>query len=220
MQVLQRDIYEKIFIYVMVKRPIIKIIEERCDGCGLCIPSCEEGAIQIVDGKARLVSESYCDGLGACLGSCPRGALVVEEREAPAFDEEAVRRHLEASPEAGPLGQWPVKLLLQRGDPHRWDGKDMLLLADCAALVHPNPRLGLIQGKRVSTACPKFGDLEAYRQRLTSILSQGRPRSLTVAVMEVPCCSGLKGLAARCIQDSGSPVPLETFTVGLDGEVH
>ena len=215
-----------------VTRNIIHIDEDKCNGCGLCVPACEEGALQIVDGKARLVKEIYCDGLGNCLGECPQGAITIEQREADPFDEEAVAEHLkeQAAEEATPspsgggcsggcpgsaimdlmrggdsrksapsnqespdsaLRQWPVQLHLVNPDAPYWQDADLLIAADCVPVAYAGFHSELLEGRRVIIACPKLDDTSSYAAKLAALFSRNTIKSVTVAHMEVPCCSGL-----------------------------
>ncbi len=219
-----------------VKRNIVRIDESLCDGCGACIPSCHEGALRIVDGKARLVGDVYCDGLGACLGHCPRGAITIEEREAEEFDENAVNEHmeknndveirttndqqrgtlacgcpgtmarslaprrpaLEENPAAqSQLANWPVQLTLIPPTAPWLRDADLLLLADCAAVASPSLHSKLLRGRGVAIACPKLDDADAHAAKLAAIIRDGRPRSIEVVIMDVPCCRGLYEIARR-----------------------
>ncbi len=139
----------------MVKRKIIKIDEEKCDGCGLCIPACPEGALQLINGKAKLVSDRYCDGLGACLGECPQGAITFEEREAEDFDEEAVQEkaHLHSV-----LGQWPIQLMLVNPQAPYFQDADLVLAADCVPFAYANFHADFLAGKALAIGCPKLDD--------------------------------------------------------------
>jgi ferredoxin len=206
----------------MVKRKIVSIDENLCNGCGACIPNCVEGALQIVNGKARIIKETYCDGLGACLGHCPQGAITITEREAEAFSEEAVSEHLKtARNAAAPPGkpQWPVKLNLVPAKAAFLDNTDLLLAADCAPVAVKNFHGTMMQGKRVVIGCPKFDDARAYAQKMGEILKQNNVRSLTVAHMEVPCCSALMWVAKKAIETSGKQIPLKEYTLTVGGEV-
>lgn len=257
------------------KRQIIKIDEELCNGCGLCVTACAEGALQVVDGKAKVVSEQYCDGLGACLGECPQGAISFETREAEEFDEEATLRHLDQlglSPEAhhkhmaehqmgsaaygshashphghggyvcpsakvidrtseyaprepaggtdvpSELRQWPVKLYLVNPRASYFADADLLVAADCVPFAmgafHPD----LLRGKTLVTGCPKFDDTEAYFEKLRDIFLHNEIRSVTVAMMEVPCCSGLLRLVQTAALAAGKSIPIERLVVTLQGD--
>lgn len=229
-------------------RKIIKIDEDKCNGCGACVPSCAEGAIKVIDGKAKLVSEVFCDGLGACLGECPQDALTIEEREAPEFDEKEVERHLsrereeqklpcgcpsarvtqfEPAPaaaratatESSQLGQWPVQLTLVPPSAPFLKRADILLAADCVPFAYPAFHQEFLRGRALLIACPKLDDFPAHLAKLVEVLRQARPKSITVVHMEVPCCSGLTHMAQQAIRLSGVQVPLEDVTVGIRGQV-
>lgn len=226
----------------MEERTIIEIDEELCNGCGLCIPGCAEGALKIVDGKARLVSDVYCDGLGACLGHCPQGALRIVEREAPPFDEEAVHEYL-AEVEGGARGcpsaaalrleasgdrhdmngsalmHWPVQLNLVPPRGPRYDDADLLVVADCVPVAHPDFYGSLLSGRVVVVGCPKFDDVRGYGRKLADILRDNDVRSVTVAVMEVPCCSSLSRVVGWAVEASGKRIPVRRHVVGVRGEM-
>jgi len=230
-------------------RNIIKIDEEKCNGCGQCAAACAEGAIAIVDGKAKLVSEVYCDGLGACIGECPEGALIVEEREAEAFDEEAVEEHLrELAGEDGelPCGcpgtmarqikrsahveqdvielqseltNWPVQLRLISPNVPALKGADILLAADCVPFALADFHPRFVRGRTVTIGCPKLDDARYYVEKLADIIKVAKPKSLTVVHMEVPCCSGLTMIAEKAVESAGMALPVQDVTVGISGEV-
>ncbi len=231
-----------------IRRKIISIDEEKCDGCGACVPSCAEGALQIVDGKARLVSEVYCDGLGACLGECPRGAIRIEEREAPEFDEEAVRRHLEQqfvdttgqtvptcpsmgfSPErpsgcpgtvtrTGPmLSNWPIQLGLVPPAAPFLRDADLVIAADCTAYSYGGFH-SIVKGRVLLIACPKLDDAEAHLEKLSELLRQSAVRHITVVRMEVPCCSALVRIVDEAVRRSGRDIPVAVVVIGVKGNV-
>ena len=283
-----------------MERNIITIDQEKCTGCGMCIPNCPEGAIQVIDGKARLVSDLMCDGLGACLGHCPEGAITIEKREAEAYDEDKVManiaaqgsatvaahlRHLrehgqdlyyrqareycerhgvpippaeqpataaapahdhghghggcpgarsmtfaDAAPAAtatqaatdapSRLTHWPVQLhLLSPSAPH-FRKSDLLLAADCTAFALGNFHESLLRGRTLAIACPKLDDgKEIYQEKLTALIDEAGINTLTVAVMEVPCCSGLLRLALDAAAAAGRRVPVKCVTVGIRGDV-
>jgi NAD-dependent dihydropyrimidine dehydrogenase PreA subunit len=205
-------------------RNIVHIDEELCNGCGQCIPNCAEGALQIIDGKARLVSDNYCDGLGACLGHCPQGAILIIEREAEAFDEDAVHAHLaqkkpSPSPGTSALRQWPVQLNLVPSKAAFFDDSDLLVIADCVPLAYPNVHGSLLSKKSVVMGCPKFDDAQGYVKKLTEILKNNNVKSITVAHMEVPCCSGLLWIVKKAIDASGKQIPLEQQVITIRGEI-
>lgn len=225
----------------------MKIDEDRCNGCGLCVPACAEGALQIVDGKARLVKDQYCDGLGACLGECPQGAISIEEREAEEFDEEAAREHVmrqqetqceqscgcpsatvaqleQPAPPVGPrptshLGHWPVQLALVPATAPFMQEADVLLVADCVPFAYAPIHQDFLRDHAVLVACPKLDNFQAHQTKLTDVLRRSRVKSLTVLHMEVPCCSGLTHMARQAIRLSGRELPLSDITIGIRGEI-
>jgi len=202
----------------MVKRAIVKIDEEKCNGCGLCIPKCAEGALKLVDGKAKLVSDVYCDGLGACLGTCPQDAIRVIEREAPAFDEEATKQYQRPQNRSSQLRNWPVQLNLVNPRAPFFKEADLLIMADCVPVASPDWQGTLLKGQVVLIGCPKFDDVPAYLEKLTDIFKYNELKRVTIVYMEVPCCSGLAGLVAKAIKDAGKNVPLERLVLGVEGE--
>lgn len=202
----------------MVKRAIVQIDEERCNGCGECIPRCKEGALKIVDRKARLVSDVCCDGLGACLGTCPRDAIRVIERDAPAFDEEATKEYRRAERRPSRLRNWPVQLNLVNPKAPFFEGADLLIMADCVPVASPDWQGTLLKGEVVLVGCPKFDDVPAYLEKLTKIFRHNTIRRVKVVHMEVPCCSGLAGLVTRAIKDAGKKLPVERLVLSVEGE--
>jgi len=233
----------------LVKRSIVQIDEEKCDGCGLCVPSCAEGAIQIIDGKARLVDDKFCDGLGACLGECPLDAIKIIDREAPEFDEEAVEDHLkevashkdshfEGCPSArvisyddentsneaevreltSTLRQWPIQIKLVPPHAPFLQNSDLLIAADCVPFAYANFHNNLLKGKSVLIGCPKLDDAEFYIEKFTDIFNAANIKSVTVAIMEVPCCNGLSYIIKQALTKSGKDIPLEEVVIGLKGD--
>jgi len=227
-----------------VLRKIIEIDEELCDGCGQCVPGCAEGAIDIVDGKARLVSESYCDGLGACLGECPNGAIRIVEREAEDFDEEAVEAYLKEKerPEkkvevplacgcpsthvqtftpnsSSTLSHWPVQINLVPPNASYLKGADLLIAADCTPFAYPNFHRDFLKGKVVMVGCPKFDDVEDYILKFTEIFKAAEIKSITSLIMEVPCCSGLPNIIKRALNAAGKHIPMEEIVISTRGEI-
>jgi ferredoxin len=212
----------------MTKRKIVNINENLCNGCGNCIPKCAEGALQIVNGKAKIIKETYCDGLGACLGQCPQGAITITEREADAFNEAEVHEHLKAkitthatAPQISQTvqkPQWPIKLNLVPVKAPFFENADLLFAADCAPVALKNFH-EFIVGKRVIIGCPKFDDARAYAQKLTEIFQQNNIASVTVVHMEVPCCTGLKWAVNKALENSGKKIPTKEYEVKVGGEV-
>ncbi|MFP3869103.1 MAG: ATP-binding protein [Desulfobacteraceae bacterium] len=228
-----------------IRRKIIEIDADLCDGCGQCVSACAEGAIQVIDGKARLVAEKYCDGLGACLGECPTGALRIVEREADDYDVEAVEAYLQsrppaespaggcpsaqvqtfsppqpaAAPTGSALSHWPIKIKLVPAQAPFLQGADLLILADCAGVAYPRLHQELLAGKVVLMGCPKFDDPQEYLEKLTEIFRNADVKSLTVAIMEVPCCSGLAGIVEQALTAAGKKVLLEQIIISPQGQV-
>jgi len=209
-----------------MKRKIVNINEDLCNGCGQCIPKCVEGALQIVDGKARIIKETYCDGLGACLGQCPQGAISITEREAEAFNELEVHefQKTKAAKNTGQTSinpkkpQWPVKINLVPPKAAFYEDANILLAADCAPVALKNFQ-EYIAGKYVIIGCPKFNDAREYAQKLTDILQNNNIASVTVMHMEVPCCSGLKWAVSKALEASGKHIPVKELEVKVGGDI-
>jgi NAD-dependent dihydropyrimidine dehydrogenase PreA subunit len=269
-----------------MERQIIRIDESKCDGCGICCEGCPEGALQMIEGKARLVSEITCDGLGACVGECPQGAITVEKREAAAYDERTtlegiipkgvatLRAHLKhlhehgqttylnqalahlkllghAVPEyrekiahqgcpgsaprsfvrvpdaaAGRVGltsqlaQWPVQLHLISPMNPVFQGADLLLAADCVAFALPDFNQKWLPGKKLAIACPKLDQgMDIYRDKLVALVDEAQVGTISVMIMEVPCCGGLLRLAQEAVARATRKVPIKVIVVALDGEI-
>jgi len=210
----------------MIKRRIVNINENLCNGCGACIPKCAEGALKIVNGKAKIIKETYCDGLGACLGQCPQGAITITEREAEPFDEIQVHEHLKntrptiTQANLGPQKpQWPVKLNLVPIKAPFFESADLLLAADCAPVAIKSFHDKFMPGKRIIIGCPKFDDARAYAQKLAEILKQNTIASITIAHMEVPCCTGLKWAVNKAMELSGKNIPTKEYEIKIGGEI-
>jgi ferredoxin len=209
-----------------MKRKIVNIDESLCNGCGQCIPKCAEGALKIINGKAKLVKDTYCDGLGACLGQCPQGAITVTEREADAFSEAEVHEYLKTTGTSKPAPantgaqkpQWPVKLDLVPVKAPFFENANILLAADCAPVALKNFH-DLMIDKRVIIGCPKFNDARAYAAKLTEILQQNNIASITVVHMEVPCCTGLKWAVNKALEGSGKHVPVKEYEAKIGGDI-
>jgi len=224
-------------------RKIIQINEELCDGCGQCLPNCAEGSLALVDGKAKLVSENLCDGLGACLGVCPQGALQVIERQADAFDEEAVEEYLHnrrqnppsnppmasscqaanvpnlfSTDDATALRNWPVKLRLVPPTAPFLRNADLLITADCCPIACRDFHGKYIAGRVVVAGCPKFDDKEAQVQRLTEIFRASALKSITLLIMDVPCCSAFVGLVREAQRAAVCAVATKAITISRHGE--
>jgi ferredoxin len=277
-----------------MKRNIVKIDEEKCNGCGLCIPNCHEGALQIIDNKARLISDLFCDGLGACLGQCPEDAITIEEREAEPYDERKVMdtiisqgentimahiTHLNDHGETGyynealaylkekginintkpkmetnhkhgecgcpgsipvnfneekqenpvntnitdvpsQLKQWPVQLHLLNPSASYFKNSDVLLAADCVAFAVGNFHNDFMKDKTIAIACPKLdSNKESYIEKITAMIDEAQINTLTVAMMEVPCCGGLLQIAKSALAKATRKVPIKTVLVSIRGQI-
>lgn len=227
-------------------RKIIKIDEEKCNGCGACAKACHEGAIEMINGKARLVRENYCDGLGDCLPVCPVDAISFEEREAPAYDESAVLASKQkskttlpcgcpgtqsraikreestcqapTSPVISQLSQWPVQIKLVPINAPYFDGANLLIAADCTAYAYGNFHNELMRNRITLIGCPKL-DAGDYAEKLTAIIANNNIKSVTVARMEVPCCGGIENAVIRALQASGKMIPWSVVTISTDGRI-
>jgi len=279
-----------------MKREIIQIDEEKCNGCGLCIPNCPEGALQIIDGKARLISDLFCDGLGACIGHCPEGAITIVEREAEVYDEakvmenivkqgrNVIKAHLEHLKEhneteylnqavkflrdrgienpiekddehnnhkhsqhssgcpglriidfseekqdtekadevslKSELRQWPIQLQLLNPNAPYFKNADLLIAADCVSFTFANFHQKLLKGKILIIFCPKLdSNIEQYIDKLTEIFKHQNIRSITLAHMEVPCCSGIESIVKKAIEQSGKDIIIIKYIISLRGEI-
>jgi len=229
-------------------RKIIKIDEEKCNGCGACAAACHEGAIEMIDGKAKLTREDYCDGLGDCLPACPVDAIRFEMREAPAYDEAAVQRaKLEKQGSAracscpgsqarafdrtqtpaeaagcekpqSQLQQWPVQIKLVPVKAPYFHNANLLIAADCTAYAYANFHQEFIRNRITLIGCPKLDEGD-YAEKLTAIIANNEIRSVTIVRMEVPCCGGIENAAKRAIQASGKFLPWRVVTVTTDGRI-
>ena len=222
-------------------RKIIKIDEEKCSGCGLCVRACHEGAIGLVEGKARLMREDYCDGLGDCLPACPENAISFEEREAPAYNEAAVlaakknavhagcpgaavkvvaRNKPEPAvvPKASCLGQWPVQIRLVPINAPFFNGADLLVAADCAAYAYGSFHEDFIRGRVTLIGCPKL-DQTDYAEKLAEIIAANDIKSITVARIQIPCCGGLENAVKRALLASGKSIPCQVKVISADGKI-
>jgi Pyruvate/2-oxoacid:ferredoxin oxidoreductase delta subunit len=221
-------------------RKVIRIDEQKCDGCGQCETACAEGAIRVIDGKARLVKESWCDGLGACLGECPQGAIAMEEREADEFEEpphacpgSAVRdlpssgatagqrRNSNAGDQPPPsrLGHWPIQLMLVPERAPFLVGADLVVCADCVPFAVPDFHDRYLAGRSVLVGCPKLDDLGYYREKLEGVLAAARPAKVTVLRMEVPCCGGIAHAVTEARDAVLPDLPVEIHVVGVVGGI-
>lgn len=228
-------------------RKIIKINEEKCNGCGACAAACHEGAIEMINGKAKLTREDYCDGLGDCLPACPTDAISFEEREAPAYDEVAVQRakmqkhgmtlpcgcpgtHSKSinrsetnesgytSPVSSRLQQWPVQIKLVPVNAPYFDNANLLIAADCTAYAYGNFHNDFIKNHITLIGCPKLDEGD-YAEKLTQIIANNNIKSVTIVRMEVPCCEGIENAAKSALQASGKFIPWRVVTISTNGNI-
>jgi len=207
---------------------IITINPENCNGCGLCVNACHEGAIGLVNGKAVLLRDDYCDGLGNCLPVCPTGAIAFTERETAAYREitpdECCCKHQNESPmqsQKTELNQsclinWPVQIKLTPVNASWFNGADLLIAADCCAYAYGNFHTDFISYKTTLIGCPKL-DQEDYTVKLTEIIKNNNIKSVTVTRMEVPCCSGIEQAVMAAIKNSGKMLPRLVVTISTMG---
>ena len=225
----------------MIRR-IIEIDAEKCNGCGACARACHEGAIDIIDGKARLTRENYCDGLGDCLPECPMDAITFQEREAPAYDEAAVlaarqskqftahgetpvSRENQSDSRASDsrtcisqLAQWPCQIKLVPVSAPYFKGAELLIAADCTAYAYSNFHNDYMKGRITLIGCPKLDSVD-YSIKLTEILKYNNIKSVILLRMEVPCCGGLEAAVKKALQESGKQISLQVVILSIDGRI-
>lgn len=219
-----------------MKRKIVKIHEDRCTGCGLCVDACHEGAIELKNGVAVLVSDIYCDGLGDCLPHCPADAIEIIERDALEYDDDAVqkRKNKKEAPVKqvfnGPVNlmgmsgsselmQWPVQLKFVNPDAPCFKDAHLLVAADCTAYAYGDFHKTFIKGRTIVVGCPKLGDNESYKEKLTEILRKNDIKSLTIVRMEVPCCRGIIGVVKEALEASGKDIEINERIVSTNGSL-
>lgn len=229
----------------MIRR-IIQIEEESCNGCGICVDACHEGAIHIIEGKAKLMRDDYCDGLGDCLPTCPTGAISFVEREAAAYDEAAVEHNKKkaeimakvafagcpgsrsmqfepkdqavSAPLESQLRQWPVQIKLVPVKAPYFDQADLLIAADCCAYAYGDFHQKFLKDKVVVVGCPKLDQVD-YSEKLAEIIKNNSIHSVTITRMEVPCCGGLEHAALKALEESGKEIPCQVVTISVDGKI-
>jgi Fe-S-cluster-containing hydrogenase component 2 len=239
-----------------VTRKIIEINEELCDGCGQCVPDCAEGALQIIDGKAKMLADKYCDGLGACLAACPQDALTIIEREADEFDEEAVEDLLKsmvgkkkmptaavssglanvkietpcqsankprfdfvAGKSDSTLTHWPIQIRLVPAQAPFLKNADLLVAADCVPVAYPHFHRDFLADRVIMMGCPKFDDVNGYIQKFVEVFQEAKPKSIKLAIMEVPCCAGMRMIVKEALKQAGQDIPVEEVVVSARGEI-
>jgi NAD-dependent dihydropyrimidine dehydrogenase PreA subunit len=247
--------------YKMVIRKIIKIDEDLCTGCGNCVVDCAEGALKVIDGKAKVINEVFCDGLGACISGCPEEALEIIEREALEFNEEAVEKHLEemkdqeleevkqivsehthqcgcssaqtmvftepepTNPEVSgkidsTLRQWPVQMHLINPQAPYYQKADVLISADCVAYSYGDFHRDFMKQKSIAIACPKLDQgKESYINKIRILIDDAKINTLTVAIMEVPCCAGLLAMTQEAARQSTRKIPIKKVIVDIKGGI-
>lgn len=198
-----------------MKRRIIEINQEKCNGCGVCAAACHEGAIAMVEGKATLMRDDYCDGLGDCLPTCPTGAITFVEREAAAYDESAV---LANKQQTSRLSQWPVQIKLAPVNAPYFSGAKLLIAADCTAYAYAGFHERFIKGHITLVGCPKLDSVD-YSEKLTEIIQNNDIKDVTVVRMEVPCCGGMENAVKTALQNSGKFIPWQVVTISTDGRI-
>ena len=196
-------------------RKIIRIDEDKCTGCALCATACHEGAIGMVNGKAKLLRENYCDGFGDCLPACPAGAISFEEREAPAYDENAV---LKSKPSVGRLSQWPVQIKLVPVTAPFFKDADLLIAATCSAFAYGAFHEHFIKGRVTLVGCPKLDGVD-YADKLSQIFAANDIKSIRLARMQVPCFGGLESAVKRAVAASGKDIPVSVSIISSDGRI-
>lgn len=226
----------------MAKRKIIQIDRDLCNGCGACTTACDEAALQLDDeGKAVLVKELYCDGMGMCLNVCPTDALTVVERETEAYDYEATVEHVKrtrgdeavelvhkpedmdaaepGAPARSEISQWPIQLHLITPAAPYFQGADLLVAADCTAFALGSFHSELLKGRKMIIACPKLDDTGPYLDKLVAVIRDAGVKSVTTAIMTVPCCTGLERMVDQAVAVAGVDIPVKTVVVGIDGQI-
>ena len=198
-------------------RKIIHIDEKKCNGCGLCATACHEGAIEMINGKAKLVRENFCDGLGDCLPNCPTGAISFEEREAPAYDEMAVKM-AKAKKVTSQLSQWPCQIKLIPTQAPYFDKAKLLIAADCTAYAYANIHDDFMKDRITLIGCPKLDAID-YSEKLTEVLKSNDISDVLMLRMQVPCCGGLQRAVENAINNSGKSIPYKVVTISREGNI-
>ena len=224
----------------MPKRTVIEIDRDKCIGCAQCVNACHQGALAMVDGKAKLVGEIKCDGLGACIGDCPVGALKLIQKEVSVAETGkavgAAKKTFSGCPgtkvdqfkaqipdsdnktqEFSALSHWPIQLKLVNPTMGVFDGADVLIAADCTAFSMGTFHKHLLDGKKLIIACPKLDDNQGYVEKIAEMVKFAKPASITVARMEVPCCRGLSAFVKEGISLGGGGVEYNEVVISIQG---
>ena len=212
-----------------MKRRVIHIDQDKCNGCGACASACHEGAIGMVNGKARLMRDDYCDGLGDCLPACPTNAITFVEREAAPYDEAAVQANKAAlkagkaadaafAPTVSRLQQWPVQIKLAPVNAPYFNGAKLLIAADCTAYAYAGFHEKFMKGHVTLIGCPKLDAID-YSEKLTEIFRNNDIRSISVVRMEVPCCGGMTYAVQKAIANSGKDIPCKVTVLSINGGI-
>ena len=219
-----------------MKRRIIKINEEKCNGCGACAEACHEGAIRMVGGVAKLIREDYCDGLGDCLPVCPTDAISFTEivyeparqeggcsGACPSTLAKAISRENYATKRADEkigsrLMQWPCQIKLVPTRAPYFDGANLLIAADCTAYAYGDFHREFMERHITLIGCPKL-DAVDYTEKLTEILTYNDIKSVTVVRMEVPCCAGIESAVKNALRASGRFIPWRVVVISTEGEI-
>ncbi len=217
---------------------VMRIDEEKCIGCGLCANVCQQSAIEIIDGKARLISDSLCDGLGNCLPECPTGAITLVDREdqetkpqnfacgCPGTNVTTIKRNNNRNenttefqaPIESHLNQWPCQIQLVPVNAPYFENAKLLVAADCTAFAYANIHRNYMKDKITIIGCPKLDNVD-YAAKLTQILKDNNINSVTVLRMSVPCCGGLVYAVQKALMDSNKMIPWQVVTIGTDGSI-
>lgn len=199
-------------------RKIINISEEKCNGCGKCVQACHEGAICMINGKAKLIRDDYCDGLGDCLPACPANAITFEEREALEYNEEAVKIHQKNISNKNNLIQWPVQIKLIPVKAPYYENADLLIAADCTAYAYNNFHSKFINKNITIIGCPKL-DMIDYSEKLCEIIKSNNIKYINIVRMEVPCCSGIEIAVKNAIKNSNKLILYKVTIISVKGEI-
>lgn len=197
-----------------MKRKIITIDQNKCDGCGLCIAACHESAIQLINGKATLIFESYCDGLGDCLPTCHANAIQIIEKEAKQYDETAVKKNTKHSS----LMQWPCQIKLISPTAPYFNNNHLLIAADCTAYAYADFHKRIMENKITLIGCSKLDNIY-YEDKLTNIIALNDIKSITVVRMQVPCCKGIVDAAKNALYNAKKSIPFSTIIISTDGKI-